>query len=155
MSNAANVHKGHDEACTGKEARKAFQWWLSCGPSTRCKRPFPLTKRGGILGGIDIREYLITSSGWFSASVKAAEPLLNAEAEKMPCNKVEKNEAGSSGSCQVLDWEEEGESVWCILWRIFRIPLTKSSWELVFLSGMIGTTLTLFRFWSLSGCAER
>lgn len=154
MRKAASVHKGHDEACTGKVARKAFQWWLSCGPSTWCKRPFPLTKLGWILGGIDIREYLITSSRWFSASVRAAEPLLNAEAEKMPCNKVEKNEAGFSGSYQVLDWEEEGESAWCILWRIFCIPLTKRSWELVCLSGTIWTTATSFRFWSLSGYAE-
>lgn len=41
----------------------------------------------GILGGIS-REYLTTSSGWVGASVRAAEPRLNVEAQEMLCKKV-------------------------------------------------------------------
>jgi len=53
----------------------------------RAKGRFHSQSVRGFLGAIGSREYLIASSGWFSAWVKAAKPLLNVEVEKMTFNK--------------------------------------------------------------------
>lgn len=61
MSKAANVHKGHDEACTGEEAESLFSGDCPVVLAHSAKGHFHSQSWGGFLGATDSREYLITS----------------------------------------------------------------------------------------------
>lgn len=89
VSKAGDVHKGHDEACTRGEAGKPFQGDCPVVPTNRAKGRYRLQSVRRFLGAINSRELLITLSGWFSACFNTVKPLLDVEAEKMPCNKLE------------------------------------------------------------------
>lgn len=140
MSKAASLLKGHDEACSEEEARDSFQWWLSCGPSTWFKNHFHSQSVGGTLGGIVAGNTLPHHQ---AGSVPQSRQLNHDQVLKhRKCFvRKQKHEADSFGSYQICDWEDEvGESLWCILWRIFHIPLPESSYKLACLSGIIVLT---------------